>query len=199
MSKYPSTNITLSSLEDKGLTVKIKDSEGRSWHVWKADYNNKAAMSDAWEALQQIKIGESFGVKYGEKEESYNGKNYTKRTIYEILPVVANPTEPSKINPLYNKAEKRPEIKDNRFWEQQAYEKCCSLWAAEYEDVRLAIDAIESGKFWELFQAIKADGKKRFFEFSGTVGGTKTDFATKESEPLPTVDINEDLGEDIPF
>jgi len=52
-----------------------------------------------------------------------------------------------------------------RNFDREAYEKCCSIWAAAYigraetDDVLVAIS---DGRFWELFQAIRKDGEKRF-------------------------------------
>jgi hypothetical protein len=62
---------------------------------------NKDQNSEAYGSLQSYKVGESFGVEYGEKEESFVKKegadagktiNFTRRTIYKILPLVPNPT-----------------------------------------------------------------------------------------------------------
>src|ERR1043166_7630669 len=96
--KYPSTNITFGGMEDKGLTVKIKDSNNPKthWVVWKADYENKDQDSEAYSALQNMKLGETFGVTYAEKDKSFTGREgnvitYKERTIYNVLPPVANP------------------------------------------------------------------------------------------------------------
>lgn len=48
-----------------------------------------------------------------------------------------------------------------RNWDREAYEKCCSIWAAQLQ-VEAAIEQIKNGDYWNLFQAIRADGEKRF-------------------------------------
>ncbi len=102
MSKYPATNIVYSGLEDKGgPTVTILDEKKNKWTIWKKDYDFPDQDSEAYSSLKNFQIGESFGVEYGEKEESFtpnDGPNrgkpikFTRRTIYKILPTVANPT-----------------------------------------------------------------------------------------------------------
>jgi len=67
--QYPSTNITLASLEDKGLTMKLKDTEGRSWVIWKNEYQTNQP-SEAFTSLMNHKIGDTFGVIYSEKSGS---------------------------------------------------------------------------------------------------------------------------------
>ena len=178
MSKYPTANITLASLEDKGMTMKIKDQDGKSWHVWKNDYQTKAP-SEAYESLMNHKIGDTFGVTYGEKEENFNGKNYTKRTIYSITPTVSNPTPK---NPLYDKS--KAEEKDDKFWDMKAYKQC--LWNHWLQTGKFEPDVV-----WGIFNDIEQDAKKRFFVF---------DKPKVESEPLPIIDYTEDINvEDIPF
>lgn len=174
--KYPTANITLSSIEDKGLTLKIKDSEGKSWTLWKNEYQTNQP-SEAYEALMNYKIGETFGVTYGEKEEEYQGKSYTKRTIYSVMPPVSNPSPGTKPNPLYTKTTEPP--KDDRFWDMKAYKQC--LWNYWLEtDKNGPIAKEDMDLVWSVFNAIDQDAKKRFFDFSASV--------PKASEPLPIID-----------
>jgi len=99
MSKYPSTNIVYSGIEDKGgPTVTILDERKNKWTIWKKDYDNPDQDSEAWSTLQNFKIGESFGVEYSEKPESFTNRegktiNFTRRTIFKILPLVSHPTQ----------------------------------------------------------------------------------------------------------
>lgn len=216
MSKYPATNIVYSGIEDKGgPTVTILDEKKHKWTIWKKDYDNPDRYSEAYSSLQNFHIGESFGVEYGEKEESFTptegpnrGKSikFTRRTIFKILPTVANPTAiPSQTpapaqssNPGHSVASGGA-LKDDTFWERQAYEKCCSLWIAsmirEGSTAQVTIkNAIKTGYFWDLFQAIKADGANRFV-------ATPNSVANLEPE-LPVIQVEEtisDLGDDIPF
>lgn len=215
MSKYPATNIVYSGLEDKGgPTVTILDEKKNKWTIWKADYENKDQDSEAYSSLKNFHIGESFGVEYGEKEESFTptdgpnrGKsiNFTRRTIYKILPTVANPTTlPPK--PLVQAKESNlghsllssGPLKDDAFWERQAYEKCCSLWIGALiqkqgiytvDGVLNGLGQLQAGEFHHLFKAIKADGAKRF---SGGLKPTNLD--------LPVIQVDDEVNVDsIPF
>lgn len=201
------TNITLKGLEDKGKTMTVIDTNDIKYSIWKKDYKNPGMDSEAYSSLLNFRLGETFGVSYGEKAESFTndqGKliNFTRRTIYSIMPPIDNPTPR---NPLYDKtphsgANTASQDKSETFWEQQAYEKCCSLWAASrlqandsFEDI---LGVIKDGEFYKLFQAIKADGKKRFFVFS----------AADKIEEIPTIQIQEPseadmaaMVEEIPF
>lgn len=102
MSKYPTTNIVFSGMEDKGgPTLTIIDERKGRWTIWKKDYEHKDQDSEAYNSIKNYQIGESFGIEYGEKEESFVNKegqtiNFTKRTIYKILPLVAHPTQVSQ-------------------------------------------------------------------------------------------------------
>jgi len=54
-----------------------------------------------------------------------------------------------------------------RNWEREAYEKCCSIWAAglmqrEGASLEFVNGWIGSGGFYKLFQAIKQSGEKHF-------------------------------------
>jgi hypothetical protein len=82
-----------------------------------------------------------------------------------------------------------PERRD-AFWERQAYEKCCSLCAAaliQNGGHKALEDIIEKRQFWELFQAIKADGAKRFAPNA------------KLDSDRPVIQQEEINVEDIPF
>jgi hypothetical protein len=185
--KFPTANITLASLEDKGMTMKIKDTDGKSWIVWKNDYQTQQP-SETYKALLEHKIGDTFGVSYSEKPEEFNGKKYTRRTIYQIMPRVSQPTQTSRWT---NGEPAKAEVKDDKFWEKQAYEKCCSLWinglfsgGTDWKGDAMR-RMLEDGVFWDIFQAIKADGKKRFFDFQASAT------PKVESEPLPIIDSTE--------
>lgn len=93
-------------------------------------------------------------------------------------------------------------IKNDKFWEQQSYEKCLSLWASaalgQNVQVNNIITGVVTGAYWDLFQAIKADGKKRFFEFD-KISDDRA-FNEFQSGNLPIVDVNKDIDvSDIPF
>jgi hypothetical protein len=97
--QYPTANITYGGLEDKGLTVQVKDSQNpkTKWIVWKTDRENPDQENETFTDVQNMKLGEIFGVTYGEKEKSFTGREgnvvtYKERTIYKILPPVATPS-----------------------------------------------------------------------------------------------------------
>ena len=90
---YFNKNIKYKGASDKGLTIQLIDSEDNKWSIWKADYNNKDHDSDAYAMFKELKMGDEFGITYGEKPSSFvndQGKtiNFTQRTIYSILPVI---------------------------------------------------------------------------------------------------------------
>jgi hypothetical protein len=53
--------------------------------------------------------------------------------------------------------------KPERNFDKEAYEKCCSIWLAALLG-RQNVSAVtpDFEQFWNLFQAIRADGEKRF-------------------------------------
>jgi hypothetical protein len=92
--EYLRANITYKGLTDKGVTFELLDENKKKWTIWKADYKDKTKDSEAYAALKNFQMGDTFGVSYGEKEESFvNAKNetvnFTKRTIYSIMPTFA--------------------------------------------------------------------------------------------------------------
>lgn len=89
----------------------------------------------------------------------------------------------------------------NRNFEQEAYVKCCSIWAAADLHTTAAKNVIENlqhGYYWELFQAIKKDGEKRFSPVAQAALKANPNFFETVQPDAP-----EDLGtirvEDIPF
>ena len=96
--QYETANITYKGLEDKGLTFTLIDEKKGKWTLWKKDYQDKEKDSDAWASLQSLKMGDTFGVSYQEKDESFTDKktgklvNFKRKTIYSILPIITHPT-----------------------------------------------------------------------------------------------------------
>ncbi len=115
---YKQTNITYKGLTDGKLTVSLLDSNDKKWQIWKKDYNNPEQDSEAYSALQNYKFGDTFGISYGESEESFvndQGKNinFTKRTIYSILPLVKTPEEIGT-KPFKEYTVEKPQQTENR-------------------------------------------------------------------------------------
>jgi hypothetical protein len=85
-----------------------------------------------------------------------------------------------------------PSAPAGRNYEQEAYVKCCSIWAAEElygGHVDEALNRLRNGHYWELFQAIKADGEKRF---AGGLNGRQTSAGEPINDLMHAYD-------DIPF
>lgn len=195
--------IQLASKEEKagkfGPTAKIKDEKGLTYTVYKT--KKDGTISVAWEQLQKLTVGDMVQVSFAEEVVNHpEHGNYTARTVRafdsDIGNGMANSSAQQKsINGEANRGQSG-HSKDDAFWERQAYEKCTSLWIASMirvgETSKSTIEAaIESGYFWKLFQAIKADGAKRF-------SATPNSVANLEPE-LPTIQVDEDLAADVPY
>jgi hypothetical protein len=197
--------IQVSAKEEKlqgGKTVmKVKDEKNLVYTVYKTKQDGTESV--AWGQIPDI--GETVQIGFVEQQGEYEGKAVTYRTIRtfnkDIGNGVANAQTPRQerfANPLYDKPK---EFKPRNF-DQEAYEKCCSLWASSLLEkpnvtIKDCIALVETGMCWELFQAIKTDGKKRFFEFSGTGGGVSQVFAIDPE--LPTIQVEDIDVSDIPF
>lgn len=210
MNDFLNTNITLKGMEDKGKTVTLIDTNDTKWTVWKADYKNPSQDSEAYGSLKNYGIGDTFGISYGERTEQFvnnQGKtiNFTRRTIYQIMPTVANPTQsPSKPETGRSEAN-RGQSGASRNWDKEAYEKCCSIWAtAVLERGQDPVVSIDSGAFWRLFQAIRADGDKRFSPEPAGKAALRQRFGQEQVAPdiaeMAEQMEQEELNvEDIPF
>lgn len=139
--QYPTANITYGGLEDKGLTVKVKDNSNPKlrWIVWKNDRENPDMQNEVYTTLQNYKLGEIFGVKFGEKEKSFTGKEgnqvtYIERTIYEILPPIASPTssQPQTPRSVANSSYQGNSSPSNRDFDKENVGKCMSLFLQAY-------------------------------------------------------------------
>lgn len=176
---------------ENGKQAKIKGN-GKTYTVY--EKKQDGTTSAAWSALERVGIGSTIQVCYVEKPGEFEGKAYTSRIVRIINEDIGN----GMANSLSQQQTHRPtgsptaaQSKDDKFWEQQAYEKCQSLWSAaaiqngtSTSDI---INIIGQGNFWQLFQAIKADGKKRFFDF-GKPQGVQGAYLEPLPEDLPIVD-----------
>lgn len=176
----PTTNITYGGIEDSGLTVKVKDSSNPriKWQVWKKD-KDIGEENEAYSAIKKMEFGEVFGVSYGEKENSFVGKDgnnvtYNQRTIYSILPQLATTAQTSLT--AHNNASSgnvsavsNSPIKDDKFWDMKAYKQC--LWNYWLERIAAhksndSFEQTDMDMIWKVFKQIEADGNKRFFVYS---------------------------------
>jgi hypothetical protein len=232
--KYPSTNITFGGMEDGGLTVKVKDSSNpkTKWIVWKADKENPNQDSEAFADLQRVKFGEVIGVTYGEKEKSFTGREgntitYTERTIYKVLPPVAQPApQPHQVS---SQAKTSPSVSntasqsksdaqsDDNYWDKKAYKQCLwNYWLALNTPEKLGrtqnakLSDIEMDSVWIVFKQIEADADRRFSPLAQAVQKTNPDFFKQDEQlpiinqdeempPIETYDENEVSVEDVPF
>ncbi len=194
--------ITVTGMEVKagqfGNMAKLKDEQGLTYTVYEKKRDN--TISAAWKNLP--KVGDTVQLAFVEEQKEYEGKPYTARTVRVIDSDVANGMANHKAQHTPAVEHQSEMVKGDKFWEQQAYEKCCSLWAAAAiqnngSASEVITQHISTGAYWKLFQAIKEDGKKRFFDFS----------ASAQSGPLPIIDTEtpaqSDFGDidvsDIPF
>lgn len=183
--QYETANVTYKGLTDGKLTVTLIDEKKGKWQIWKADYKDKTKDSDAYAALQQFKFGDTFGVSYQEKDESFvNEKgqtiNFKKRTIYSIMPVVTNPTSQIKPQPKYE-----PIAPDKQTdWDKIAVGKCQTVFLQAL---------IQSGK--TISEAkLQAVAARQLAEL--VVYGTQKTDQTTDPIPEPPPEVT---GENIPF
>jgi hypothetical protein len=204
---FQTTNITYKGLTDTGgPTVTILDENKRKWTIWKKDYKNKTQDSEAYGSLKNYEIGDTFGISYGEQPEQFvnsEGKtiNFTKRTIYAILPTVANPTTvPSKTESPRSASgasdrpaggNSRPEVDWDQLGLIKAYHNLIAADFSNGKDLKYVQDRIDNGTYWLLCKAVETDVKNRMAK-----GWAKAEAIFKEDIPVIQV---EDLAEDIPF
>lgn len=139
MQQYETANITYKGLEDKGLTVTLIDDKKGKWSIWKKGYQTEED-SEPYASLQNFKFGDTFGVSYQSKEESFNDKKtgkavkFMRRTIYSIMPTIAKPT--SELKPQVKQTYES--VKENTTdWDKIAVGKCQTVFLQAY---------IQSGK-----------------------------------------------------
>ncbi len=139
------------------------------------DKKKDGTYSSAFEQFQSmnLKIGDMVNIAYSEEEREYQGKPYTDRRVIwfretntPASSVSATPASSQTESP-HGEANRGQSEASGRNWDKEAYEKCCSLWiASKLRDPNIShaelIGHIKGGVYFELFQAIKADGDKRF-------------------------------------
>lgn len=193
--------IQLTSKEEKtgkfGPMAKTKDEKGLTYTVYKT--KKDGTVSVAWDQLQALSVGDMVQAGFAEEivEHPEHGK-YTARTIRsfnsDIGNGVANSQAQAKSSNLGHSGASGGVLKDDAFWEKQAHEKCCSLWtAALMQRGTLAVPNFD--EFWTIFQAIKADGNKRFSPLRQAV---QKHAPAVMDEDLPVIQQDEDV-DDIPF
>ncbi len=136
--QYETANIIYKGLTDGKLTVTLLDDKKGKWTVWKKAYQSEED-SEPYQALQQFKFGDKFGVSYQEKDETFTNEtgkviNFKKRTIYSILPTVTNPTSEMKTNKPQTapRAEQTYQTDKQVDWQGIAIGKTQSLFLAAF-------------------------------------------------------------------
>lgn len=194
--------ITISGKEEKlqgGKPVtKIKDEKGLTYTVYKTKQDGSTSI--AWDQLQELSVGDT--VQIGFVEEIKQTEQYgtvTYRTIRNFNKDIGEGSQRYQNSQPQEKPRSGQDFgsqsKPERNYEREAYEKCCSIWSAawlgkqggSYSDV---ISGIQGGLLWDLFQAIKKDGEKRFAK-----GWAKAEAIFDEE--LPTINQDDDPAGDF--
>lgn len=173
-------NITYKGISDKGLTLQLIDSEDGKWTIWKKDAKDKEKDSEAFLGLKGYSMGDTFGISYAEKENSFIGKEgnpitYTQRTIYSVMPQIDEsatrtpkaqdkPSQVANITP-----QSTPSKQDETFWDKKAYKQCLwNYWLQGQEK----LDISEywgnwEDEVWGVFNRIEKDAEERFSKPKG--------------------------------
>ncbi len=196
--------ITIEEVVDKEKKIVLKAHDGNrvfTYSIWKTKQDGSD--TSAYSQFKSMGLRSGSAVMIGYVIDEYTtqiggfDKKVQSKKIINLRESEFQPSQTAPQGKSSNGGANRGQsghFKDETFWEKQAYEKCCSLWAAsviEKHNDAVAIKAIESGDFWRLFQAIKADGAKRFSEAIKP---------TNLEPDLPVIQQDEDVNvEDIPF
>jgi hypothetical protein len=210
----PLLNATIEIVEmsDKkgqyGLIKKIKgkDIESGQTNTYTVyDKKKDGSISAAWSQIQSITVGDTVQVGYAEQQGTMDdGKPFTSRIVRNFNKDIGNGVrqyQSSQPTKSPNTGQNTASQSEPRDYEKEAYVKCCSIWAAAHIQAGKVIDGggvaiedvlaqIQNGQYWSLFQAIKADGEKRFAK-----GWAKAEAIFKEE--LPTITQEDDPAGDF--
>lgn len=166
-------NITYKGISDKGLTLQLIDSEDGKWTIWKKDAKDKEKDSEAFLGLKGYSMGDTFGISYAEKENSFIGKEgnpitYTQRTIYSVMPqidesAIRTPQAQDKPSQVANIAPQGKQ--DETFWDKKAYKQCLwNYWLEDPKDTNKTrvLEQADMDLVWQVFKQIEEDAEKRF-------------------------------------
>lgn len=138
---YYNKNITYKGLTDHGQTVTLLDENKQKWKIWKKDRKNPQMDTEAFASLQAYKMGDTFGIKYGEKPATWTKPtgevvNYTERTIYLIMPVIdsnliSTPQPSQTQKTLPQSSPSKPQRESNEAYSRRlAIYGLCNGWLA---------------------------------------------------------------------
>lgn len=168
-------NITYKGISDKGLTLQLIDSEDGKWTIWKKDAKDKEKDSEAFLGLKGYSMGDTFGISYAEKENSFIGKEgnpitYTQRTIYSVMPQIdesatRTPKAQDKPSQVANFAPQGKQ--DETFWDKKAYKQCLwNYWLKTITSGHAPAPGWED-LVWDAFNDIEKDAEERFSKPKG--------------------------------
>src|SRR5438445_749738 len=127
-SQILNANIVISGVEETPTQIKIKDQYKKTYSFFKAKKDGQP--TKAFEQFAQYKVGEETGIGY--KEVPY--KDGTIKNLMNFGPI-RNGVESTKPAPKPDSRPTEPNPQrygEARNWDKEAYEKCCSIWAAAW-------------------------------------------------------------------
>jgi hypothetical protein len=176
----------------------IESGQTNTYTVYKSKQDGTD--SAAWTQLQSIAVGDTVSVGYAEQAGTMpDGKPFTSRIVRNFDKdlgngrknyVQHNPAPPAQSKPISQNM--KPSEPLGRNWEREAYEKCCSIWAAALLGNGKTVTPVELDGFNSLFQAIKKSGEKHF-EIKGNIKVNSSEVQAVLDEEVPIDDS------DIPF
>jgi hypothetical protein len=205
--------ITIKKIGEKENKFWIQDTNGEfysSFKTYEGNNNqeyNQLLFGNHNEPFQE---GDTVVVTYT-KTVGANDKIY--KNLKSIFPVTNGFGVPNSSQPQEEPRGEAPSASQttSRNWDREAYEKCCSIWAAALMDKEghsMSISLIEQGYFYDLFQAIRQSGYEKFEAKTGEVVGKSATDSSKaafdrgmaRAQELPTIQQDDDINvEDIPF
>lgn len=198
--QYETANVVYKGLTDGKLTVTLLDEKKGKWVIWKKAYQSQED-SEPYAALQNFKFGDTFGVSYKEADESFTNEqgkliNFKKRTIYSILPTIAQPT--AQMKPQAKQTSPQPKyepINEDKGtdWDKIAVGKCQTVFLQAF---------IQSGhSFSEAKLQVTQARQLAELVVYGTQTrtpdqtSTEAEYARTDQEPMPTeqgeIDVNQ--------
>jgi hypothetical protein len=206
MSDNETTIIAITSIEPTEWGCKISAQDKRVYNVSKTKKDGTESV--AWRQMIDMglkaatldgKPGSTVEIWFREVLNKHGG---TSRYISSFKETIGQPPVSADVNPkVVHTTPYRPNSsvtespKDDAFYEKLAYTKCCSIWAAavmgnKAMDMWNIEDEIATGKFWKIFQAIKADGDKRFSPLRAAIEKHAPE-VVKPTEDLPTTQVDD--------
>jgi hypothetical protein len=203
-----SQDITISRIELTSWGAKITAHDNKIYNL--SQKYKDGTTSDAWNQMSDmgLKIGSSVNIWYAEVPNKHGGTSRYIRSFRETntppQPTQA-PKAPYKSNSGFSEGLKTAD-------DRNAYERCCSIWAASAIQSGINPRAIigelqATNTYYNLFQAIKASGAKHFEPYRNVRVNSEEVQAVFDNEVPPmmngTPDMIDDgfdsLTEEVPF